>query len=267
MKTGARLLAQLREQLSAGFLIGYYEFRNGKHCFGLPALEFNNYLICIPDCDEVKNFVESEDFNRYQMQPKKFGVIFLDLVGFSDYDDETQFKIIVRYQCEVKRIIGQMKIEKCISIGDGTIFIIEDKNIGLIPKYANDIYCSLQDYNAQFLKESGTRIRCRIGVHVGYAYVYYDINKQINYVGSGINIAQRVCSCVPSPDDNTIREEEKSPIYVSKAAYEQFVERGLSKKFEFKDLGERKIKRGSLHVYALYPNSQGCFSFNEARMA
>lgn len=88
-------LDRLEEQLNAGFLVSQYWEKDGVYHFALPALEYSNYIISIPDSPAVRRFVESPSFQRALMHPLNVGVVLLDLVGFSTNPDDTQLKMIV----------------------------------------------------------------------------------------------------------------------------------------------------------------------------
>lgn len=247
-----RQLEELRRQLASGFLIAEHREDNGVHHFVLPALEYSAYTISVPDGPEVRNFLASDEFTRAVMRPVRIGVALLDLVGFSANADETQLKLIVRYQCEVRKAIADFKIARLLSIGDGTIFIFADGDIGSMPECLLAIDHAIGGFNLDFKWDGVPEIVHRIGAHVGMGYCFRDINGDQNYVGTGINMAQRVSTLVPDPDDESVPFDLKSPIYVSEQAKAEFESRGLSTGIVFHDAGTRSVKHGvSVHAYAV----------------
>lgn len=64
-------LELLREQIRHGFLIGEYDFGENVHHFVLPALEYDCYMISIPDGPEVRAFLDSSEYHNATMVPGK----------------------------------------------------------------------------------------------------------------------------------------------------------------------------------------------------
>ena len=245
-------LQLLKSQVNAGFKISHYNFENGNHNFILPSLE-RDCDITIPDSKDVQNYLKSEEFENSRLLLKKFCFAYLDLVRFSTYSDETQFKMIVRYQCEIRRALKKIKYEKLISIGDGTIFVFPERVIPRIPDYLLNIDLAISGYNLDFARDTGIDISIRIGVHVGNAYVFKDINGENNYVGTGINLSQRVSTFVPTKLDRRRNFEASYPIYVSESAYQEFRKYCSEEEYSFWDAGNKKDKHGNkIHCYAFH---------------
>jgi len=248
-------LMNLKQQINSGFLISAYDYDKEKdwHCFIIPGLG-RDWNICIPDCPEILEYMDSKVFKDSLMVKKKYGVILIDLIGFSQLPIEFQLKMVVRYQCELRRAIRshESAIERYLSIGDGTVLLFDESNIHHMLDIVISIDDTLKDYNATCLDADKPIIKKRIGVHIDYLYKYKDINKDINYVGPAINIAQRVSTCVPDLGDNSKSVKEKSSIYVSREAFEKFSKLNISSKYLFFNLGLRDVKHGKIHIYALH---------------
>lgn len=249
MELSKKLLKNLKNQLDAGFLISDWSFEKGIYYFTLPALEYENYSMGIPESPEVKSFVESKKFKDFLMKPRKVGVALLDLIGFSSNTDDIQLKMIVRYQCEIRKT--NIPCSKLISIGDGTIFIFEEPHIQDMPKYLFKIDHAIAGYNLDFGLDNVPNISHRIGVHVGKAYLFKDINGDKNYIGSGINMAQRVSTCVPDVINSDVALEANSTIYLSDEAYKEFT-KTTNNEITYYDQGEREVKHGiKIRVYSM----------------
>jgi len=245
-------LNNLREQIASGFLIAEHREEGGVHHFILPALEYNAYTISIPDGAEVRKYIASDEFARAKMVPIKIGVALLDLVGFSANADEVQLKMIVRYQCEVRKAIGKFSVTRMLSIGDGTIFIFEDNAISSMPECMMAIDHAIAGFNLDSKWDGVPEIIHRMGAHVGMGYCFRDINRDQNYIGTGVNMAQRISTLVPDMDDQSICFELRSPIYVSIDAKAEYENRGLPAGIRFFDAGVQPVKHGiRVHVYAL----------------
>jgi class 3 adenylate cyclase len=251
MAVADQQLAELRKQIVAGFLISQHTFQSGVHTFTLPALEYGVYQIGVPDGPAVQTFLQSREYHDARMQPFTVGVVLLDLIGFSSQPDETQLMMIVRYQVEVRKVIADFPIRKKISIGDGTIFVFDQSGIGNLPQYMYEIDHALAGFNLDFMGDDVPEIRWRMGVHVGDAYMMRDINGDENYIGTGINLAQRVSACVPDPGAD-VAPEASSTIYVSEQAYQAIQAAGIPAGFHFFDAGQKTVKKTILnHVYAM----------------
>ncbi len=245
-------LKELKNQVNAGFKISNYNFENGNHNFFLPSLE-RDWEITVPDSEDIQNYIRSEEFEKSRLIPKKFCFALLDIVGFSKHNDETQFKLLVRYQCEIRRALKGIICEKLISIGDGTIFVFPESEIPRIPEYLFSIDHAISGYNLDFSRETGVEISIRIGVHVGNAYVFNDINEEKNYVGTGINLAQRVSTFVPTKLDRRRNFKANSPIYVSENAYQEFRKYCSDEEYSFWDAGDKEDKHGNkIRCYAFH---------------
>lgn len=247
----------LRSKIEDGFLIqGHFE-KDGVHHFVLPALEYDNYLISVPDCQEVRTFLASGAFQRAQMRPVKLGVALLDLVGFSGNPDEVQLKLIVRYQCEARKAASGFSVSKMISIGDGTIFVFEGDAIHQMPDFLIVLDHAIAGFNLDWKWDGVPEIERRVGVHVGSGYCFRDINGEINYVGTGVNLAQRVSTCVPDPGAHA-PFDLNSPVYVSEAAKQEFESHPLPSGVRFNDAGIRDCKHGlRIRVFAMMVRSNG----------
>jgi hypothetical protein len=251
MSVATEALRGLRDQIAAGFLVQDYRVEGGIHHFVLPALEYDHYNISVPDCTEVRSFVASDQFAKARMQPIKLGVALLDLVGFSANPEDVQLRLIVRYQCQVRRAVSGFAISKMISIGDGTIFVFEEAAIGQMPEFLIALDHAIGSFNLDWKWDGVPEIVHRIGVHVGSGYRFLDINGDTNYVGPGVNLAQRVSTCVPDSGE-AVDFKLDSPIYVSEAAKREFELGALPEGVQFNDAGIRDVKHGvRIHVHAM----------------
>jgi len=244
-------LRLLREKLAAGFLVAQARLVPGGVEFVLPALE-HDYSITVPESPALQRFMRSDEYRNGLMVFQTYGVAVLDLVGFSTHPDAVQLKMIVRYQCEVRKALHAKPVKALISIGDGTIFVFDASEIRRMPGYLFEIDHALAGFNLDFGLDGVPEITWRMGVHVGGAFLFNDINGQHNFVGSAINIARRVSKCVPKPGQQT-SFEAASTIYVSEDAHEAFVAAGPPEGVEFTDAGVQTVKHEQeIHVFAMH---------------
>lgn len=253
MNFAKECIQNLKNQINNGFLISDWYKDGNKYIFIIPALEHSNYTIGVPDGKEVEDFFASEIFKKGLMKPVNVGIILIDLIGFSKNPDDTQLKMIVRYQCEVRKAIKEYDVSSLISIGDGTILVFEENNIKDLVNCLLEIKKKITEFNSNFNSNNIPEIDYRIGVHIGNAFRYKDINKEYNYVGTGINIAQRVSTCVPSSNEKNKSNKLNSHIYVSKEAKNELNKYPIPKSVSFFDAREREVKhKVKIHVYALH---------------
>lgn len=252
MSVQTDMLKKLTNQLDDGFLIAQHWAEEGAHHFVLPALEYSNYVISVPEGPELTAFMASQEFQRAQMRGMKVGVALLDLVGFSANADDTQLKMIVRYQCEIRKAIAQYPVARTLSIGDGTIFVFEEAALPQMASCLLAIDHAIGGFNLDFKGDGVPKICHRIGVHVGNAYCFKDINKDLNYIGTGINMAQRVASCIPDSGSGVAFKLD-STIYVSEEARTEMLKHVLPDGVIFNDAGIKEAKHGvKLHVHAMF---------------
>jgi len=245
------LLGELRDRIDDGALISDVSLVDGEYKFVVPALEAK-YEVIIPDGPHVKEFVGSPEYNDALMVPETLGVALLDLVGFSLHPDDVQLKIIVRYQCEVRKALHGRSVRATISIGDGTVFVFEEAAIPQMPECLFEIDHALAGFNLDFKWDGIPEMSWRVGVHVGQAFLFRDINRQENFVGSALNIARRVSDCVPEPGQQDSFETD-STIYVSEDAHETFKASGLPEGIQFTDVGVCTVKHGEkIRVFAMH---------------
>ena len=161
-------------------------------------------------------------------------------------------KMIVRYQCLARDALKRTAPRKLISIGDGTIFVFDETAMKEVPEYLLAIDHALAGFNLDFMGDGVPEINWRIGVHVGNAYVFKDINGEDNYIGTGVNLAQRVSTCVPDHGQAGVPFELDSTIYVSQAARDAFLTAGVGPNIEFHDAGDHTVKKTHVgHVFAM----------------
>ncbi len=190
-------LGQLRQQLEAGFLISSYfqEIKDEINCitFALRSNEGIESLISIPDSDMVKEFLNSKEFDRHKRILKEKAAFLIDLVEFSHLSADDQLNLLVRYQTELNYALENFNIDHKISIGDGTIIVLESASIPQLIQCVYTVQQQFESYNRDF-GQSANQIKCRFGVNIGTCFDFRDINSHWNVLGPGINDTQRLMS-------------------------------------------------------------------------
>lgn len=127
-------------------------------------------------------------FLSKELELRTGNVLFMDIVGYSKLkaDKQAEFiKTLNQIVLESPAVASQPK-KNCLMIptGDGmAIAFLDNPEAPLLAARQID----------QQVK--GTGIPLRMGMHTGPVYLIEDINSQLNLVGSGINLAQRVMDC------------------------------------------------------------------------
>jgi class 3 adenylate cyclase len=179
--------------------------------------------------------------DRLKLRTWLCSVVFLDIVGYSKHSVEAQMQwkgrfndylaVALQDQAEADRVI--------LDTGDGAaVCFLGDPEAAM--------FCAIK-LRTFMVHEEAARgshgMRCRIGINLGSVKLIKDINGNLNAVGDGINVAQRVMSFA---GDNQI--------LVSRSFYE--VVSCLSDAYQqlFKYGGVRKDKHVREHtVYDLQP--------------
>ena len=167
-------------------------------------------------------------------------IMFMDLVAYSTHSVDQQVVIKTLFNELINKAIGGVDEHSRILLdtGDGAaICFLGD------PEEALRSSLLLRDLLVQ---KYGQKLSIRVGLHMGPVRMLMDINKRINVVGDGINVAQRIMDF-----------SSANQITVSRAYYDVIsrISDGGEGMFEF--LGARLDKHKRSHdVYALVdPNA------------
>ncbi len=256
MSKAEEQIREMRSQLHEGHKVYEYWKDGSMHHFVFPALEYDDYIISVPDGPEVRKFLSSPEYQDNQMKAVVVGVALLDIVSFSSLPDETQLKLIVRYQQKVREGVNGYSVARMLPIGDGTIFVFEGNQISSMIECLYSVTHAIDGYNLDWSGDDVPEIAYRIGIHVGHAFRAKDINRDHNYVGTGMNMAQRVSTCVPDRNASGLPFFLNSPIYASEEARIELEKRGMPERIAFTDAGHHEVKHGVyIHVHAVNKGS------------
>lgn len=168
-------------------------------------------------------------------------VLFLDIVGYSLNSMEKQGDLLGKLQ-EIVRRTKQFQdassADQLISLptGDGMALVFFQDPV--IP-----VRCALA---IQSILRGNSELRLRAGVHIGPIFRRADIQDNINVVGGGINLAQRVMDCgdaghilISSSVAEVLRQLDEWPSYLH-------------------DLGECEVKHSvRIHLFNVYNDAAG----------
>lgn len=168
-------------------------------------------------------------------------VLFMDIVGYSLELIERQSEIlhglqkIVRESTDFQRASTQGMLIP-LPTGDGMVLLfLHDPSAPV--KCALEIARALKDH---------PEIKLRMGIHVGALHRHLDIKEELNAVGGGINLAQRVMDC-----------GDPGHILLSSNIVD-FLKDSRDWVGCFGDLGVHKVKHGvKVHLYNLCKDGLG----------
>lgn len=203
---------------------GEYEFCFDKFYYEAPDGLFSEYFAEIevettlkPDAPDeslhklMSALCELADFEPHQQSKYKRGTAWLrnkasdykmvhtlmiDIVAYSLRSSDVQKQMIQKLNRFTKDALRTHRPYDfgdivCIPTGDGMIMVFEQNPASLVP-----IVFDIQDHVRKEHNQTATisRFDFRAALHSGPVFKFSDVNEQLNYAGSGINIAQRVMS-------------------------------------------------------------------------
>src|SRR4051812_9320779 len=166
-------------------------------------------------------------------------VLFMDIVGYSAFENPLQLSILQELQRLVR---GQAEFERataagdllCLPTGDGMALLFFREPLA-------PLRCAVQIGRTL---RSRPDLPLRMGVHSGPVYRVEDLNANENVSGGGINTAQRVMDC-----------GEAGHILVSEAVARLVEQVG---EWPLEDLGEYEAKHGRpLRLFNVYGGDFG----------
>jgi hypothetical protein len=118
-------------------------------------------------------------------------VVFLDIVEYSKKPVEEQIRLKEHFNVILSEAIRDIAVNDRIMIdtGDGAA-------IGFLgdPEDALFVAMSFQEATVNEITANAPSLSVRIGINLGPVKLLKDINKQLNLIGDGINVAQRIMS-------------------------------------------------------------------------
>jgi len=168
-------------------------------------------------------------------------VLFMDIVSYSLGSIDEQTELLTMLQ-EIVRETGEYKAacanSELLSLptGDGMALVFLRDPVSPA-KCALEIAAALKDH---------AQVKLRMGLHIGPVRRHADIRENMNVVGGGINMAQRVMDC-----------GDTGHILVSQQVAEVLQQlRGWSDSLQ--DLGVQEVKHGvKIHLYNLCKDGLG----------
>src|ERR1022692_2819854 len=168
-------------------------------------------------------------------------VLFMDIVSYSKQTVDQQVKLISLLQSAVNQSAEFQRANETdlikLPTGDGMALVFTRDLVA-------PVRCALEVAEAIRV---GDELKVRMGIHTGPITRQVDIREQINAVGGGINIAQRVMDC-----------GDAGHILLSSDTVE--ILKQLTDQWSpcLKDLGVHEVKHGvQVHLYNLLKDGLG----------
>jgi Adenylate and Guanylate cyclase catalytic domain/Domain of unknown function (DUF4384) len=168
-------------------------------------------------------------------------VLFMDIVGYSRTSNDEQTELLTILQKIVEQSPEFQKQHACevlipLPTGDGMAIVFLGDPISPV-QCALDISTALKNH---------PELELRMGINMGLVSRHVDIKKEVNVVGGGINMAQRVMDC-----------GDAGHILLSQSVADVLAQtRGWDG--SLKDLGVVEVKHGvQIHLYNLWKDGLG----------
>ena len=159
--------------------------------------------------DELADFLKSTEFISAIYSPKRRGIILIDIVGYSKFENLHQCALLTLFSRTLKQNIEIFglnlpfnPIEQLIPTGDGCYIITDEKIVDRFYRIGFGLPALLHVTQNQILlrefsknHKTGDRVQIRISCHVGECDFFTDVSGNRNCYGDGLNEASRILSC------------------------------------------------------------------------
>lgn len=217
-----------------------------------PIFKYERYYITKPE-EKIEKVLRSiRTKHPYFLTPLNYGIILLDVKGFSTKETHEQINIVNYLYAIISYVLAVTNYRSkgrptIVTTGDGCYIIYPSHEAPVIPLMAinyRNAY-SLTPGKSSNMLRSLYNEDIRICCHIGPAIQLRDITGNVNFIGEGMNDCARLgnvrTSTYPDYDEN-------SDIVLSKDAYEKLM------KFRKKNCGIApwpfNIKSdGKVHIY------------------
>jgi hypothetical protein len=168
-------------------------------------------------------------------------VLFMDIVGYSLETIDHQTELLSKLQ----RLVQASTVFQQARVNNEVIFLPTGDGMALafMRHPLSPVECALQIADSL---RSSPEIKLRMGIHAGPVCRHADIRDEVNVVGGGINLAQRVMDC-----------GDAGHILVSRNVAE-FLEQLSDWRDCLRDLGTHEVKHSvRVHLYSLFKDGLG----------
>ena len=166
-------------------------------------------------------------------------VLIMDIVGYSNYTNDEQKKMIITLQKIIKSnpiIKNNIEDIKFLPTGDGCVISLKDTLFGYSIRLCADLQKSMKKKD----------LEVRYGLNLGHTFTYQDISNNLNIAGAGINIAARAMDIGDA--NHIIANQTIKGIMSNIDPWHKSV---------FHDLGEVVVKHGlPLRVFNIYSEEE-----------
>jgi len=170
-------------------------------------------------------------------------VLFIDIVGYS--------KTTVAEQMVMKRECNELVTDALGQVSESDRVILDTGDgaaVTFLGAPENALFVALR------ARDGAGWLALRLGVHLGPVRLVHDLNGQVNVVGDGINVAQRVMSFC-----------EQGQLLVSRSFYEVACRLATDYENLFTHMGEHRDKHDRAHeVYTIAADARARLKMAEA---
>lgn len=150
-------------------------------------------------CKDIQ--VETSEIRRYSTRPISRTFVFVDVSGFSQMPSGVQLLVVIALVRLSNARSGEVKPPEAeLCIGDGYIYVFEDALNAVL--FSADLATRIED---EVATEKAPEFHFRIGIHSGPVRWFWDPGRRDwNYIGDGINGAQRVLGAIGKDTDDVV---------------------------------------------------------------
>jgi TolB-like protein/integral membrane sensor domain MASE1/class 3 adenylate cyclase/Tfp pilus assembly protein PilF len=178
---------------------------------------------------------------KSDLEAKIAYLLLIDVAGYSKLSNNEQIELLQ----ELNQIVRSTECFRTAAAAGKLVRVPTGGGMALLffRSPEEPVRCALEISKAL---QDRPRIQLRMGVHSGPVNRVHDVNDKTNFVGSGINVAQRVLDC-----------SDAGHILLSKHVTEDLAEYRHWQPY-LRDLGECEVKHGlRLHLFNLHKNGFG----------
>ena len=160
----------------------------------------------LPASKELKEFLDCDFVKDAIYNPTVRGIVLIDMVGYSKGDTPVQAFFLTVFKSSIKNtlkppFLDRANLQLIIPTGDGCYIVFNECLNEKFLSYVFPIFAEFKRIQRLMNEKSGcpvsgsNEIHLRIACELGETDFFYDINKNKNCYGDGMNEAARILSC------------------------------------------------------------------------
>lgn len=160
----------------------------------------------LPASKELKEFLDCDFVKDATYNQTVRGIVLIDMVGYSKGDTPVQAFFLTVFKTSIKNTLkppffNRENLQLIVPTGDGCYIVFNECLNENFLSYVFPIFAEFKRIQRLMNEKSGcpvsenNEIHLRIGCELGETDFFYDINKNKNCYGDGMNEAARILSC------------------------------------------------------------------------